>query len=407
MGYLLKLAVRNVFRNTRRSLLTGTSIMFSVAILIFAWAFIEGTIKDMSNAYIQFQSGHIRVLTEEFAKQERMFPLQYSIPNYLTVQEKITAIPGIKIVTGRLKFGVLLDYEGSTKQTMGVGIDPIAEEAILELSKKIVQGRAIRAGSDEVNIGVNMARDLKLKLGDILTVVTQTAYGSMSAKNFNVVGIYNFNSPNIDRKVFLIPIESAQYLLDLSGSASEIFIITKQADIARKVAQKISATLGQGYRVTAWQDQGAIYFFLELVRYIYLIILIIIVLLSAFTILNTMFMAVLERTREIGMMKALGMTNRNLIIMVILEALVLGALASLAGAVLGAGLSYYMSTHGLDMTKTVEKMDFPTFNVYYSDFSWKYIVVSFIIGMICSVLAAIFPARRAAKMEPTEALHEI
>lgn len=107
------------------------------------------------------------------------------------------------------------------------------------------------------------------------------------------------------------------------------------------------------------------------------------------------------------MMKALGMTNRQLVIMVLLEALVLGALASLIGAVLGAGLSYYTSTHGLDMTKTVEKMDFPTFNIYYGDFSWKYILVSYIIGMICSVLAAVFPALRAAKLEPTEALHEI
>jgi putative ABC transport system permease protein len=405
--FILKLAARNVFRNTRRSALTGASILFSVMILIFAWSFIEGAIKDMTEAYIQFQSGHIRVLTEEFAKQERMFPLQYSIPNYLTVQKQIAAVPGVKIVTPRLKFGVLLDYEGTTKQTMGMGIDPEAEESILQLSRKIVQGRVIRTGTDEVNIGVNMAKDLKLKLGDILTVVTQTAYGSMSAKNFKVVGIYNFDSPTIDRKVFLIPIGSAQYLLDLSGSASEIFIITKKADAARQVAKRISALLGGGYRATAWQDQGAIYFFLELVRWLYLIILIIIVLLSAFTILNTMFMAVLERTREIGMMKALGMTNRQLIIMVIFEALILGALASLVGAVLGAGSSYFMSTHGLDLTKTVEKMDFPTFNVYYGDFSWKYVLVSLIIGMFCSVLAAVFPALRAAKLEPTEALHEI
>ncbi|MDD4179257.1 MAG: FtsX-like permease family protein [Candidatus Margulisbacteria bacterium] len=405
--FIIKLAAKNVFRNTKRSVLTGLSIMFSVAMLIVAWSFIEGSINDMMIAFIRFQSGHVRVMTEEFAKQERLSPLQYSIADYLTVKNKIAAVPGVKTVAGRLKFGVLLDYAGSTKQTLGIGIEPAAEESILELSKKIVQGRAIRSGSDEVNIGVNMARDLKLKEGDTLTVVTQTAYGSMSAKNFKVVGIYDFDSPTIDRKVFLIPIESAQYLLDLEGSASEIFIMTNKAEAARRVARQISTVLGPGYRATAWQEQGAIYFFLEVARYIYLIILIIIVLLSAFTILNTMFMSVLERTREIGMMKALGMTNRQLVIMVLFEALVLGALASLIGAVVGAGASYYLSTHGLDFTKTVENMDFPTFNVYYSDFSWRYIWVSSLIGMICSMLAAVFPAMRAAKMEPTEALHEI
>ncbi|MDD5594321.1 MAG: ABC transporter permease, partial [Candidatus Margulisbacteria bacterium] len=292
MGFLLRLAIRNVFRNTRRSMLTGASIMFSVAVLIIAWSFIEGTVKDMTDAYIRFQSGHIRVLTEEFAKQERVLPLQYSIPDYLTVEKKVAAVSGVRTVTGRLKFGVLLDYEGNTKQTLGIGIEPAAEESILELSKKIVQGRVIRSGTDEVNIGVNMARDLKLKLGDTLTVVTQTAYGSMSAKNFIVVGIYNFQSPTIDRKVFLIPMASAQYLLDLSGSASELFIITDSADHARRAAVNIAAALGQGFRVTAWQDQGAIYFFLQLVTWLYLIILIIMVLLSAFTILNTMFMTV-------------------------------------------------------------------------------------------------------------------
>ncbi|MDD5383166.1 MAG: FtsX-like permease family protein, partial [Candidatus Margulisbacteria bacterium] len=221
------------------------------------------------------------------------------------------------------------------------------------------------------------------------------------------VGIYSFQSPTIDRKVFLIPIESAQYLLDLPGSASELFIITDNVARARLTAGSIAAALGEGYRVTAWQDQGAIYFFLELVKWLYLIILIIMVLMSAFTILNTMFMTVLERTREIGMMKALGMANRQLVVMVLLEALVLGAMASLIGAALGAGLSYFTSIYGYNMTKTVENMEFPTFNIVYSDFSWKYILISFIIGMICSVLAAVFPALRAAKLEPTEALHEI
>jgi len=407
MGFLLRLAIRNVFRNTRRSILTGTSIMFSVAILIFAWSFIEGEIKGIFDTFIRFQSGNIRIMTREFARREKMLPLQYSIPDYPSVQKQVAAVPGVKIATGRLKFGVLLDFEGNTKQTLGMGIDPVAEENILDLSKKIVQGRAIRSATDEVNIGVNLARDLKMKLGDILTVVTQTAYGSLSAKNFKVVGIYDFDSPTIDRKIFLVPLNSAQDLLDLSGSASELFIITDQADSARRIAQNLAPLLGDGYKVTAWQDQGSIYFFMVLVRYLYLIILIMIVLLSAFTILNTMFMTVLERTRELGMMKALGMTNRQLIALMLWEALILGTLASLAGAVLGAGLSYYATLHGLDVSKTVENMEFPTTNVYYAVFSWSYVLTGFLVGVVCATLAAVFPALRAAKLEPTEALHEI
>jgi putative ABC transport system permease protein len=186
-----------------------------------------------------------------------------------------------------------------------------------------------------------------------------------------------------------------------------MFIIVDNADQAQKIAQNISNKLGGRFTVKAWQDQGIIYFYLTLFRYLYMIIYLIIVLLSAFTILNTMYMTVLERTREIGMMKALGMNNRQLIGMILLEAVVLGILASFAGAVIGAGLSYFISTHGLDFSKTVENMEFPTPNVYYGVFSWLYVMIGFLIGVLCAAIAAIFPALRASKLEPTEALHEI
>jgi putative ABC transport system permease protein len=407
MFFLFKMALKNVFRNPRRSILTSVSVTFAVAIVIFTWSFIEGEIKGVFDVFISLQSGHVRVMNADFARREKMLPLQYSINGYQAVQRQVEAVPGVKVATGRIKFGVLLDYEGNTKQTLGIGIDPGREEAILGLSKKIVQGRVIGPATDEVNIGVNLARDLKLKLGDILTVVTQTAYGSLGAKNYKVVGIYDFDSPQVDRRMFFVPLSSAQDLLDLAGSATEIFVMTDDPDDARRMAGKISSALGGRYSVKAWQDHGAIYFFLTLFKYLYMIIYLMIVLLSAFTILNTMYMTVLERTREIGMMKALGMRGRQLIGLILLEALVLGVLASFVGAAIGAGLSYYFMVYGLDMSRTVENMEFPTPNVYYGVFSWNYVLTGFLVGIFCATIAAVFPALRAAKMEPTEALHEI
>ncbi len=404
---MLKIALRNVFRNGRRSILTGLSIVFSVAIFIFTWSLIQGEVVGIFDAFTRIQSGHVRLMHSEYAKREKMLPLQYNIADYENVRAKLSQFPEVKIATGRIKFGVLLDYNGNTKQILGIGFDPQAEESILGLSKKMIQGRLIGVGTDEVNIGIILAKEFGLKLGDTLTVVTQTVYGSFGAKNLKVVGIFNYGSPTIDRRTFFISIPTAQQLLDLSSGVTEIFIMLKDENQARPFAAQLNKLFAEQYKAIAWQDQGAIYYFMMVVQYIFGFIMVIIVVLSAFTILNTMYMTVLERTREIGMMKALGMKNGQLVGMVMLEALVLGILASLIGALLGTIAMYLLTLYGIDVTRTVSKMDFPTPYVYYGVFNWLYTLMGFLLGLAAAVLASIFPALRAAQLEPTEALHEI
>lgn len=407
MYYLVKLALRNVFRNKRRSILTGISIAFAVAIVIFMYSFIQGELKMIFDLYMRIQSGHVRVLNPEYARREKMMPLQHNIADYNSVREKILSIPGVTDVSGRIKFGVLIDYKGSTKQTFGMGVDPQLENKIIDFGKKIEQGRMINQKDDEANIGIVMSKELGFKLGDTLTVVTQTAYGSIYAKNFKIVGIYNFGSPIIDRKTFFVPIPAAQDLLDMYGAVSEIFVMTDNPDKAVQTAEKIRGKLGPGYAVKPWQEQGPLYSWFKIGEYMYLAIYCIILLLSGFTILNTMFMAVLERTREIGMMKALGMKNRQLIAVIMFEAIVLGSIASGIGTILGGAGSYYFSTVGMDISTEAANIDFPMPYVIYGDFSWYYLVFGFTMGLIFTLLASILPALRAAKLEPREALHEI
>ncbi|MFA5928565.1 MAG: FtsX-like permease family protein [Candidatus Margulisiibacteriota bacterium] len=411
--FLFSLSWRNILRNYRRSILTGLSIMFAVAIVIFMWSFIEGEIKAVFDTMINTSSGHIRVVNTKFLKREKMLPLQENIPDYVAIQEMLAKDPNVKTVTGRIRFGVLLENNGTTKQSLGFGIEPQKEEQVLKLGKTLVDGRLISQGSEEeVNIGVQMAKELGLRVGDILTVVTQTAYGSFSAKNLQIVGIFNYGSPVIDKRCFFISLPVAQDLLDISGCVTELLVMTDKPDQARleaaKIGEQIALAYPDRYTVKAWQDQGVLFTFMNLAKYIYMVILGIVLLLSAFTILNTMFMAVLERTRELGMMKALGLKNGQVVNMMLIESAALGTIASFLGAIFGTILSYYMSVRGMDFTKTVANMEtFPIPNVLYAHFSWSYVLIGFSFGILFSVLAAIPPALRAAKMEATEALHEI
>ncbi|MDD5594324.1 MAG: FtsX-like permease family protein, partial [Candidatus Margulisbacteria bacterium] len=391
------------------SFLTGLSIGVAVMIVIVLWTFISGVLNDMFNNYVTASVGHVRVMNSEYLRRETMLPLSSSVYNYGPIIKSLENNKEVRLATGRIKFGVLMDVKGRNKPIIGVGIDPAREEAVLALSKKMVDGRVIVAGTRETNIGVGMAKELGLKTGDTLTIITQTAGGSLSGMNLKVAGIFNLGVGAIDKRTFYLPLDQAQYLLDMDNRVTEIFVLLNRPAEAVKFSTEIKKDMPAGLTAVPWQENGLLYFMMTAARGIYAVIYAFILVLASFTILNTMFMAVLERTKEIGMMKALGMREGAVGRLIVLESMILGFLASFAGAAFGAIFSYYISVVGLDYTAVFEKMgtvEIPLPNVYHGLFSWTTILTGFILGVVLAVLAAISPARRAAKLEAAEAMRE-
>ncbi|MFH1709495.1 MAG: FtsX-like permease family protein [bacterium] len=411
---MFKIALRNIFRNKRRSVLTGLSIAVAVMIAVYLWAFFSGIMDDLFDNMIRLNNGHVRILNSNYEKRERMLPLEANIPDYLAVEKVAAADPNVTLTVGRIKFGVLLEHKGKNKPVFGTGIVPETESRISRLDQKMVEGRIIRPGQEEMNIGVALSRDLGLKLGDTLTIVTQTAYGSITAMNLKIVGIFNYGVQSVDKTTFFLPLDKAQQLLDLDDRVTEIFVFIKDMNKAPAIAKNIQAKLEEvypnKYTTKAWQDQQILYFYMVVARNVYAGLYFLVLFLASFTILNTMFMSVLERTKEIGMMKALGMKDRQVMGVILLEALMIGTIASFIGAVWGSGISYYLATVGIDFTATFEEMgtlNFPINSVYRAIFSWGIVFFGFCMGVLFSLLAAIPPALRASKMEPTEALRTI
>ena len=406
---MFKLALRNVLRNKRRSFLTGLSIGVAVMIVIVLWTFVSGLVNDMFNNYVTASVGHIRVMNSDYLRRETMLPLSASVYNYGPIIKSLENNQQVRLATGRIKFGVLMDIKGKTKPIIGVGIDPAREEAVLSLSKKMVDGRVIVAGTRETNIGVGLAKELGLKTGDTLTVITQTARGSLSGMNLKIAGIFSLGVGAIDKRTFYLSLDQAQQLLDMDNRVTEIFVLINKPDDAVKIAAEIQKDLPSGLIANPWQNNGFLYFMMTITRNIYAVIYAFILILASFTILNTMFMAVMERTKEIGMMKALGMKGGEVVRLIVLEAMILGVMASFVGAVFGTLFGYYISVVGIDYTAVFEKMgtvEIPLPNVYHGLFSWTTILTGFILGVVFAVLAAIAPARRAAKLEAAEAMRE-
>jgi putative ABC transport system permease protein len=406
---MFRLALRNVLRNKRRSFLTGLSIAFAVMVVIFIWTFVSGVVASLFDNYVTGSVGHMRILNADYLKRETMLPLSATVPNYQRIIAAALQNKNVTLATGRIKFGVLMDIKGRNKPVLGVGIDPQREETVLGLSKKMVSGKVLAAGTSETVVGAGLAKELELKTGDTLTVITQTAHGSMSGLNLKIAGIFSLGVASIDNRTFFLPLEQAQQLLDMGGRVTEIFVLIKDPNRAVQVAAEIGKTLPAGLTAVPWQANGFLYFMMAIMKKIYAAIYAFILVLASFTILNTMFMAVMERTREIGMMKALGMKERELNRLIILEALILGTLASFIGAIGGTLLAYYVSSVGIDYSAAfaqIKDVEIPLAYVYRGKFSWLTILTGFLLGAVCAVLASIFPARRAAKLDAAEAMKE-
>lgn len=406
---MFKLALRNVLRNKRRSFLTGLSIAFAVMVVIFLWTFVSGILVGMFNNYVTNSVGHIRVLNTDYLKREIMLPLSATVPDYQRLITTLEQDQSVKLATGRIKFGVLMDIKGKNKPVLGIGIDPQRESTVLGLYQKMISGKMFAAGTSETVVGAGLAKELGLKTGDTLTVITQTAHGSLSGLNLKVAGIFSLGIASIDNRTFYLSLGQAQQLLDMDGRVTEVFILIKDPDKAVQVAAGIGKTLPAGLTAVPWQANGFLFYMMTIIKNLYGAIYAFILLLASFTILNTMFMAVMERTREIGMMKALGMKEGEIGRLITLEALILGTMASLIGAAGGTLLAYYVSTVGIDYTaafKSIRDVEIPLSYIYRGEFSWLTILVGFLLGVMFSVLASIFPARRAAKLDAAEAMKE-
>jgi putative ABC transport system permease protein len=186
--------------------------------------------------------------------------------------------------------------------------------------------------------------------------------------------------------------------------------LNKAPEVAAEIKAALDKTYHGRYTTRTWQDVSFFWTYMKLAKGTYAVIYFLILFLASFTILNTTYMSVLERVKEIGMMKSLGMKNRQVMAVIVLEAMLIGGIASFIGAIWGAGVAYYLTVVGIDFSATFEQMgnfNFPLSSIYRAIFSWGIIFFGFCMGILFSVAAAIPPALRAARMEPTEALREI
>ncbi len=419
MKFLWNLARKNLSRSKLRTLISIFAIAVAIIAVVFARGLISGVIESTYENHINYKAGHIRVVDEEYKLKERLLSLNYPVDGFSgegasPMADKLKKVNGITQVVPRIKFGAVVSQEDELVRMMGWGVDPTEEIKFTNIDKSITEGRMVELGNREMVMGAGLLKKLKRGVGDKVTILYTTPFGSFKGSTFEIVGKIQSSLPMINDSIFYLPLDQAQRILEMPDQVTELLIITPDYHKAASILPALNELFTREdkigkYFLQLWNRDYELIGYFDIARKIYNFIYIFIIVMACFVLVNTLIMIINERTREIGMMTALGLKSREILYLFTIEGAIIGILGSAIGAVLGGILTRVTSVTGIDYSAAMEGMsaDLMFEPIFYTVFSLENIIFCFILGVLVVTIACIIPARKAAQLEPTEALRQI
>jgi putative ABC transport system permease protein len=412
---LFTMAVRNLGRNRRRSFLAVLSVFISITLVVFMDGLISGVVDSLARNFTKNETGQVNVTTTEYRQRERFMPASAAIKDSDAVVAAIRSTPGLSDrlvqVTPRALTGVVLSSGSGTKVARLIAGDPQTEKSMLMLDRALTPGSSYLDAAGTAVVGKKLADDLGLTVGDTLKVIAEKADYGMGFKKFRISGLFHTGLDTFDGSTFLVSLSDARDLLGLDRGASEVLVMLKDYREADRAAGLISVHLAQaglaGLSVQSWTALGDIASLVMLTQNIYFWGEIIVAFLGAFIIANILMMVVLERRREIGILKSMGMERPRILWLFLVEGVLLGTIGSLAGVIVGTGVNVWLSVKGLDMTKAISGAGIPLDNVIHPAVHPLNVAWLFLVGILVSVVVSFLPSRTAARMDPIDAIRSV
>ncbi|MCK4385522.1 MAG: ABC transporter permease, partial [candidate division Zixibacteria bacterium] len=323
MRIFLKMAWRNVWRNKRRTLLTVAAIAFAVAISVFMRGLQRGTYEQMINNVIRINTGYLQIHKKGFWENKT---LRYTFKPDQHLSEILSSQPRITSFAQRVEADGLASAEENTNGVLIIGVDPQAEAKATTLKEKIKKGIFLSQNTPQGTvIGETLAKNLKVDLGEEITLLVQGFDGSLGAGLYSVEGIFRTGDPGLDGGVVFLNLKAAQELFWLGDRISQVLIFVDDISNLKMATQNLRAELDKNtYEVMPWDELMP-----ELVQMIAFdnasgqLFLMLLILVVAFGILNTVLMSVFERVKEFGVMMALGMKPKKIVGLVFIESTLL------------------------------------------------------------------------------------
>jgi ABC-type lipoprotein release transport system permease subunit len=401
------IAFRDLGRNRRRTGLTLLAVILGMFVLILLSGFIAGIFDSMISFSILLESGHVQIRSEDFKMEKPSLKWEDLLENSGELVAQARAIDGVTAAAPVLWAGGFINTADELVGVSVTGIDP-GSSFHDPIRQGIVAGEYLQANDrDGVLIGQKLANDLGIGAGSRISLLVNTSDGETDEDIFTVRGLFTTGIVSYDASTVYMPLAKAQAITNAGERISAVILLTEDAETAAPVAAALGAP---GRDVITWREMNALILnAIEQGNFFYNLIYGIVILIVAVLIANTLLMSVFERTRELGILAALGLKGRQIMAMVLLEAGTLALMGVVVGVVLGALVVWYMSFNGIyigdDIASMVQGFAYPS--TFYAKIApGSFLALSLaMLGIV--LLAALYPARFAARMEPVEALHAL
>lgn len=412
MSIETKMAWRNIWRNPRRTVLTVCAIAFASVLLVFMLSFQFGSYETMINTSVKISTGHLQVQAEKYREKKR---IRFVIPDPQIIADIVDNIPQVAAYTFRGQAFSLISSEDRTYGVVVTGIDPPREIKVSRLKELVREGNFLAANdADQTVVGKLLAKNLRVTIGDELTLLGQGRDGSIAATVVQVKGIFSSGIDEFDRSSMQIPLSTFQEIFTMDDAVHEVVVIGKTLSDVSKIKAKIQAAISglkrrKPLKTLDWQElMPGLRQAIEMDLVSGLIFYGLLIIVVAFSILNTFLMAIFERTKEFGVMMAIGTTPRRLTKVLLIESMAMTLIGIITGIILGIGITYYFQVHGIDFSGGSELLSqFGITGRMYPKLSLLSVSIGPFMVLFFTFFAALYPALKIRRLRPVEAMTAI
>lgn len=403
---VFKLAWRNLWRNKRRTLITIASIFFGVILSSLMGSMQEGSYRKMIDNVVKFYSGFMQVQHEDYWEDK-------TINNTFAPDEEmlsqISQNSEITMLVPRLEDFALAAYGNTSRGAMIVGIQPTEENQLTNIADKIVQGNYLSDMDDGLLVGEELARSLKVQLGDTLVLLGQGYHGVSAAGKYPIRGFIKHFNPEFNRRIIYMELSNCQHFYTADNLLTSLVLMVKDNDRMEKVLPQLKEEIASPYTVISWEEMfPAMLQQIESDRSTALFMKIILYIVIGFGIFGTIMMMMAERRHEFGVMVAVGMPRARLAVVVIIETILIGFLGVVAGLIGTFPVVGYFALNPIPIGgnggEFLASLGFEPFMF----FAWDPMVFIYqmLAVFVMTLFIALFPLRKLLRLNEIQALKD-
>ena len=422
---MIQFLIKGVIRDRSRSLMPVLVIAAGVALTVIMYCWVNGTFNNLVESNAKFQTGHVKIMSQAYADQADKLPNDLAYTGVNTLLYNLQEAYPEMIWLPRIRFGGLLDVpdeQGETRAqgpAFGMGVDLLNENShekdILNLHESLVRGR-LPQNPGEILISDDFAQKLKVNLGESITLLSSTMYGSMAFYNFMISGTVRFGIVAMDRGAIIVDLADIQQALDMQNSAGEILGLFNDFHYNEDTAYQIAAEFNHRFQnpenefspvMTTLRDQNGLAQMLDAGKFGISLLIGIFLVLMFIVLWNVGLMGSLRRYGEIGIRLAIGEERGHIYRSMLYESVIVSIIGSLLGTAIGLAAAYYMQNTGIDMGAMVKNSSMMMSNVLRAQVRPERFVIGFIPGILAMLLGTAVSGLGIYKRQTSQLFKEL